>query len=209
MAQASSRLRHGQAPLTRGIHHLALNTDDMKMTIDFYTRVLGMPLVHALKVPPGLGTGAGNRGNPPFENLRHYFFDAGGDVMLAFFEMPKGAKDRGDRDALAAMQHCSFTATEERFNQLLERLKAAGIPLIGPIPVGAGTWSVYFFDPNGIRLEFSWQEQDGDDVQVVQRWTQTRDEALAELKTLSSDRTWLDQVTQHLPTQREAASTQE
>lgn len=209
MAQASSRLRHGQAPLTRGIHHLALNTDDMKMTIDFYTRVLGMPLVHALKVPPGLGTGAGNRGNPPFENLRHYFFDAGGDVMLAFFEMPKGAKDKGDRDALAAMQHCSFTATEERFNQLLERLKAAGIPLIGPIPVGAGTWSVYFFDPNGIRLEFSWQEQDGDDVQVVQRWTQTRDEALAELKTLSSDRTWLDQVTQHLPTQREAASTQE
>ncbi len=209
MAQASSRLRHGQAPLTRGIHHLALNTDDMKMTIDFYTRVLGMPLVHALKVPPGLGTGAGNRGNPPFENLRHYFFDAGGDVMLAFFEMPKGAKDRGDRDALAAMQHCSFTATEERFNQLLARLKAAGIPLIGPIPVGAGTWSVYFFDPNGIRLEFSWQEQDGDDVQVVQRWTQTRDEALAELKTLSSDRTWLDQVTQHLPTQREAASTQE
>lgn len=209
MAQASSRLRHAQAPLTRGIHHLALNTDDMKMTIDFYTRVLGMPLVHALKVPPGLGTGAGNRGNPPFENLRHYFFDAGGDVMLAFFEMPKGAKDRGDRDALAAMQHCSFTATEERFNQLLARLKAAGIPLIGPIPVGAGTWSVYFFDPNGIRLEFSWQEQDGDDVQVVQRWTQTRDEALAELKTLSSDRTWLDQVTQHLPTQREAASTQE
>src|SRR2546430_11954156 len=55
-------------PLSRGVHHLALNTDDMKMTLDFYLRVLGMPLVHALKVPPGLGTGPGNRGNPPFEN---------------------------------------------------------------------------------------------------------------------------------------------
>ena len=83
MKQLPSRLRHDAAPLTRGIHHLALNTDDMKMTIDFYTGVLGMPLVHALKVPPGLGTGTGNRGNPPFENLRHYFFDAGGDTMLA------------------------------------------------------------------------------------------------------------------------------
>lgn len=205
MRPASTRLQHSVKPMTRGVHHLALNTDDMKMTIDFYTRVLGMPLVHALKVPPGLGTGAGNRGNPPFENLRHYFFDAGGDTMVAFFEMPKGAKDKGDRDAIAAMQHCSFTTTEERFGQLLERLKSADIPIIGPIPVGAGTWSVYFMDPNGIRLEFSWQEDDGDDVRVVERWTQTRDEALAELLSLSSDKAWLDQVTQHLPTQRPAA----
>jgi hypothetical protein len=25
-----------------GVHHLALNTEDMKMTVDFYTGVLGM-----------------------------------------------------------------------------------------------------------------------------------------------------------------------
>ena len=40
-------------PTLRGIHHLALCTDDMKATIDFYVDVLGMPLVHAMKVPPG------------------------------------------------------------------------------------------------------------------------------------------------------------
>src|SRR5271165_6442053 len=45
------------SPTTRGVHHLALCTDDMKATIDFYVEVLGMPLVHAMKVPPGLGTG--------------------------------------------------------------------------------------------------------------------------------------------------------
>lgn len=196
------RLTHSKLPLSRGIHHLALNTDDMKMTIDFYVNVLGMPLVHALKVPPGLGVGPANRGNPPFENLRHYFFDAGGDTMLAFFEMPKGAKESGDRDALAAMQHCSFTATEECFMQLVDRLKDAGVPMIGPIPVGADTLSVYFFDPNGIRLEFSYQLDDGDDVRVIERWTQTQDEALAELRSLSSDAAWLAQVTQHLPIER-------
>jgi len=66
-----------------GVHHLALNTDDMKMTVDFYVGVLGMRLVHAMKVPPGLGSGPGNRGNPPFEEIRHYFFDMGRDGLLA------------------------------------------------------------------------------------------------------------------------------
>ena len=196
------RARHTQTPASSGIHHLALNTEDMKLTIDFYSRVLGMPLVHALKVPPGVGTGPANRGNPPFENLRHYFFDAGGDSLVAFFEMPKGAKQKGDRDALAAMQHCSFTTTEAQFQVLHGRLKAEGVPLIGPVNVGAKTWSLYFFDPNGIRLEYSWQEDDGDDVHVVERWTQTQEEALAELRTLSDDPQWLDAVTQHLPRTR-------
>ncbi|MBP6851275.1 MAG: VOC family protein [Rhodoferax sp.] len=197
-----TRLRHESPPLSRGIHHLALNTEDMKATMDFYGRVLGMPLVHALRVPPGVGIGAGNRGNPPFENLRHYFFDAGGDTLLAFFEMPQGAKQIGDRNALAAMQHCAFTVTEERFVQVLERLRDAGVATIGPIMVGAATWSVYFIDPNGIRLEFCYQEHDGSDVRVVERWTQTREEALSELRTLSEDADWLAAVTRHLPASR-------
>src|SRR5918995_6352897 len=110
-------------PIARGVHHLALNTDDMKATLDFYVGVLGMPLVHALKVPPGLGTGPANRGNPPFENIRHYFLDAGGDSLVAFFEIPKGAKPKGDRDAIGTMQHVSFAVSEARFNDLKERIE--------------------------------------------------------------------------------------
>jgi catechol 2,3-dioxygenase-like lactoylglutathione lyase family enzyme len=81
-------------PTLRGVHHLALCTDDMKATIDFYVDVLGTPLVHAMKVPPGLGIGPGNRGNPPYERVRHYFFDMGNDSLLAFFEIPKGRNQR-------------------------------------------------------------------------------------------------------------------
>jgi len=55
--------------LTRGVHHLALTTEDMKTTLDFYVNVVGMPLVHAMKVPPGRATGPGNRGNPPYEEI--------------------------------------------------------------------------------------------------------------------------------------------
>jgi hypothetical protein len=35
----------------RGVHHLVLNTDDMKKTVDFYCGVLGMPLVGAPSPP--------------------------------------------------------------------------------------------------------------------------------------------------------------
>ena len=199
------RARHKDTPASRGIHHLALNTDDMKGTVDFYTQVLGMPLVHALRVPPGVGVGAGNRGNPPFENLRHYFFDAGGDTMVAFFEFPMGAVGQSDRDTLGAMQHCSFTTTKAQFDILHERLMANGVPLIGPIPVGAQTWSMYFFDPNGIRLEYSWQEDDGENVRVVERWTQTQAEIREELETLTDDLSWIQSKTAHLPATRESA----
>src|SRR5207245_7013063 len=105
-----------------GGHHLALNTDDMKMTVDFYSGVRGMRLVHAMTVPPGLGSGPGNRGNPPFEEIRHYFFDMGRDGLLAFFEMPKGAKQRGDRNALGAMQHVSFAVSPESQARIRARL---------------------------------------------------------------------------------------
>jgi catechol 2,3-dioxygenase-like lactoylglutathione lyase family enzyme len=187
-------------PLSRGVHHLALNTDDMKKTLDFYVGVLGMPLVHALKVAPGLGTGPGNRGNPPFENIRHYFLDAGGDSLVAFFEIPKGAKPQADRDAIGTMQHVSFAVSQERFDDVLARLKAANLPYLGPIDVGCDTWSVYFFDPNGIRLEFSHQKEA--EPRVVQRWKQTRQEALEELKTLSADKRWLETMVAHLPERR-------
>jgi len=38
-------------PILLGIHHLALVTDNMRMTLDFYVRVLGMPIVHGLRTP--------------------------------------------------------------------------------------------------------------------------------------------------------------
>jgi catechol 2,3-dioxygenase-like lactoylglutathione lyase family enzyme len=120
-------------PTLRGVHHLALCTDDMKATIDFYVDVLGMPLVHAMKVPPGLGTGPGNRGNPPYERVRHYFFDMGNDRLLAFFEIPKGKEPAGNRNAIGAVQHCAFVVTAERFREVETRLKSHCIDYIGPI----------------------------------------------------------------------------
>jgi catechol 2,3-dioxygenase-like lactoylglutathione lyase family enzyme len=180
----------------RGVHHLALNTDDMKMTIDFYAGVLGMPLIHAMRVPAGLGTGPGNRGNPPFENLRHYFFDMGNDSTVAFFEIPKGAKPHGDRDAIATMQHLAFATSAEGAADLLARLIRHGIENSGVIETLPGLMSVYFFDPNGIRLEFAWRPIDvAADIHVIDSVPQSADDALAELRTVDDDPAWLERAT--------------
>jgi catechol 2,3-dioxygenase-like lactoylglutathione lyase family enzyme len=171
---------------TRGVHHLALNTEDMKMTMDFYTRVVGMPLVHAMKVPPGLGTGPGNRGNPPYEEIRHYFFDMGNDSLLAFFEMPKGSEPRARRDGIGGMQHVAFAATPAQFKAIQGRLKKAGVAFDGPFPVLPGLVSIYFYDPNGIRLEACCQPAARAKPRVVSSVRQTRAQMRKELGTLPS-----------------------
>lgn len=189
------------AKMTRGVHHLVLNTEDMKATIDFYSTVLEMPLLHALKTAPGLGTGPANRGNPPFEQIRHYFFDMGNDSLLAFFEIPKGAKGKADRDEIGAMQHVSFVVSNpEKYKQLQERLNSMGIPFRGPSKMGSGPgYSMYFFDPiNNIRLEASC-DTTKPDADVVRDATERREAVKRELRTLTGDEAWIDKVTAHLP----------
>jgi catechol 2,3-dioxygenase-like lactoylglutathione lyase family enzyme len=180
--------------MLRGVHHLVLNTDDMKKTVDFYSGVLGMPLVGAIRVEEGVGTGPANRGNPPFENLRHYFFDMGNDSMLAFFEIPKGAKPQGDRDSIGVMQHVSFVVTPDIQAALTERLAAHGYDVLGPVEVSPGSYSIYFYDPNDIRLEATTAPGQGLQQQVIAHRKQTKAAARAELTTLTGDAAWIERV---------------
>jgi len=167
----------------------------MKTTTEFYTRLLGMSLVHAMKVPPGLGTGSRNRGNPPYEEIRHYFFDMGNDSLLAFFEIPRGKEPAGNRNAIGAMQHCAFVVTPSRFREIEERLQRHNIPYNGPIPQLPGLLGIYFYDPNGIRLEFACQPEDGDRPAVLPCVTQTKSEASHELATIpGADAAWIKEM---------------
>lgn len=191
------------ALMLRGIHHLALNADDMAKTIDFYVRVLGMRLVHGLVTEPGAASRAATRGNPPFDCIRHYFFDMGGDSLLAFFEFPK-TTPVADRNALGGMQHLSMAATPDHFETLLARLHQHRVEIIaGPLlSVPPTTWSYYFFDPNGIRLEISTDKAvpDARDLSVVRSCLMTRDELRDQLRTLSDDRDWIETILDSMPT---------
>lgn len=188
----------GGKPILRGIHHLALVTDDMRTTLDFYVRVLGMPIVHGLRTPsqpPGKGPAHGI-GAPPHPNIPHYFLDMGGDSLLAFFEYPRGVA-KADRDAIGAMQHVSFACGPTRYGQILERLKASGVSInAGPLlTIPPAIHSFYFFDPNGIRLEIT-SDLDGEeeDLQVIRSCSISETELRAELGAISTDKEWIDNM---------------
>jgi catechol 2,3-dioxygenase-like lactoylglutathione lyase family enzyme len=185
-------------PLLRGIHHLALNTCDMRMTLDFYVRVLGMPLVHGLRTPvrPPNAAPAHGVGTPPHKNIPHYFLDMGGDSLLAFFEYPKSVA-KADRDTLGAMQHVSFVCGPRRYREMLERLKANGVAIAaGPLlTIPPAIHSFYFFDPNGIRLEIVCDlDGDEEDLRVIRSCAMPEAELRAQLATISDDRAWIDDM---------------
>jgi len=189
--------KHTDGLLFRGIHHLALTTEDMKKTTDFYVNILGMPLVHAMKVPEGVGT-KDNRGNPPYECIRHYFFDMGQDSLWAFFEIPKGEKKQTDRNDLGGLQHVAFAVSSMQFNGIQDRLQERELDFDGPVEILPGIFSIYFYDPNDIRLEACCEPERGDDQLVVKSVTQTKAVAMEELRTLSEDENWLKNITKNL-----------
>ena len=184
---------------SRGIHHLALTTEDMQKTTDFFVNVVGMPLVHAMKVPPGVGIGPGNRGNPPYEEIRHYFFDMGNDSLLAYFEIPKGEKKQTDRDDIGGMQHCAFTVTPDQMEAMRRRFDAAGVDYDGPVDILSGLVSMYFMDPNGVRMEACCQPAEGDNPSVIGSVLQTKAQARGELESTGASDAWITQVIAHLP----------
>ena len=74
------------------------------------------------------------------------------------------------------------------------------MPFDGPLEILPGIFSIYVFDPNDIRLEFSCQPGNGEgEPEIVPLVTQTKDEALAELRSLTGDKSWLDRATAGLP----------
>jgi catechol 2,3-dioxygenase-like lactoylglutathione lyase family enzyme len=185
-------------PALRGVHHLALVTEDMRGTLDFYVRVLGMPLVHALTTSSNV-TSTHGKGAPPFKGIPHLFLDMGGDSLLAFFEYPKGAVAAANRDQLGAMQHVSFACGPKRFHEMVAHVKAAGIQIVGgPVKViDPAIHSFYFFDPvNGIRLEIVSDFDNGDeqDLRVVRSTDQTEATIRAELAKVSKDPAWIDEM---------------
>jgi len=183
-------------PGLRGIHHLAIVTEDMRATLDFYVRVLRMPLVHALTT--SANTSTHGKGAPPFRAIPHLFLDMGGDSLLAFFEYPKGAVGASERDRIGAMQHVSFACGPKRFHEMLARVKAAGVQIVGgPVKViDPAIHSFYFFDPvNGTRLEIV-SDFDGDEhsLHLVRSVDQSEATLRAELAKISDDAAWIDEM---------------
>ncbi|RBY86486.1 VOC family protein [Blastococcus sp. TF02A-30] len=122
------------ASTARGLHHTALISSDVERTVRFYQDVLGFPLTELIE-------------NRDYPGSSHFFFDIGNGNLLAFFDFP-GLDVGPYAEVLGGLHHMAISVDPERWEQLVERLTAAGVEH----EVHSGV-SVYFRDPDGARIE--------------------------------------------------------
>jgi glyoxylase I family protein len=133
---------------TTRIHHVAYRCRDAKETVEWYGRVLGMDYLSAFSEDTVPSTGE----HDPY---MHVFLDAGGGNVLAFFELPGRPAMGRDANTPEWVQHIAFeVADEEALMAAKAHVEAQGVEVIGPTHHGIFR-SIYFFDPNGHRIELA------------------------------------------------------
>jgi len=134
--------------LIQNIHHVAYRCKDAKETVEWYEKHLGMNFMLAFAENEVPSTKAPD----PY---MHVFLDAGNGNVLAFFELPTQPEMGRDPNTPAWVQHLALKV--DSLDTLLAtkaKLEAAGIEVIGPTNHTIFK-SIYFFDPNGHRLELA------------------------------------------------------
>lgn len=130
------------------IHHVAYRCRDAKQTVEFYNNVLGMEYLSAFSEDHVPSTGE-------YDPYMHVFLDAGGGNVIAFFELPNQPDMTRDLNTPEWVQHIAFeVANLETLLAAKAHVEAQGIAVIGPTFHGIFR-SIYFFDPNGHRLELA------------------------------------------------------
>jgi len=133
-------------PHIQGLHHWAYRCRNAEETRHFYEDILGLPLaavVYHDRVP---STGE----EQPYY---HLFFEMADGAYIAFFDLLDGQGYTPDPNSPTWLHHIAFEVdSRESLEAAKSRLQAAGVEVLGVVPHG---WfdSIYFFDPNGMRLE--------------------------------------------------------
>jgi glyoxalase family protein len=127
---------------TQGVHHITFVGSNRQAIIDFYSGVLGMPLVFEqpnLDVPEEM----------------HLYFDAGDGRLITFFVRPTRVNDPAPNPQnIGNLHHLAFNVSRATYTQVVARLRELGIENTGPIDRGFMD-SIYFRDPNGQLLELA------------------------------------------------------
>ena len=161
--------------LIQKIHHVAYRCKDAKETVEWYVKHLDMGFVLAIAEDLVPSTKAPD----PY---MHVFLDAGDGNVLAFFELPNSPEMGRDENTPAWVQHIAFKVESvEKLEEVKTRLQAAGIDVVGPTNHTIFK-SIYFFDPNGHRLELAanvgtpdmYRQLDEVKWDMLNEWAQTR-----------------------------------
>jgi catechol 2,3-dioxygenase-like lactoylglutathione lyase family enzyme len=131
------------------LSHIAFITRDTVATADFYTRIMGMELVNAV-----LDDAIPSTGEPiPYF---HSFFRLADGSTVAFFEAPElPPLAPPPHPAYDTFQHLAMqVATTDEVDRWHTWLGEHGVEVLGPVDHKI-IYSIYFHDPNGLRLEIT------------------------------------------------------
>lgn len=135
-----------QPPTIKGLYHFAYPCRDAEETRRFYEELLGLPLVHCMLSDRVPSTGE----ERPYA---HLFFAMADGSYIAFFDLGENEMPLPSPNTPSWVQHFAMeTGSVEDVLAVRERLIAAGVEVLGLVDHGY-VQSIYFFDPNGLRLE--------------------------------------------------------
>lgn len=134
----------------QSLHHFAYRCRNAEETRHFYEDILGMPLVHTVYHEHVPSTGE-------YHPYFHIFFQMQDGGCLAFFDLLDDTEYTPDPKTPAWVNHLAMNvASREDLSVAKARLEAHGIEVLGIVDHTIFD-SIYFFDPNGIRLELAYQ----------------------------------------------------
>jgi glyoxylase I family protein len=132
----------------QGLHHFAWRCRDAEETRHFYEDVLGLPLVHVISLDHVPSTGE-------YCPYVHVFFEMADGSSIAFFDLGDDTAALPSPNTPDWVNHIALRVDSmEALTALRARVEAAGVKVIG-VTDHHICQSIYFFDPNGIRLEFT------------------------------------------------------
>jgi len=137
------------API-HGLHHFAYRCRDAEETRRFYEDLLGLPLWHIIQSDYVPSTGE-------YCPYTHIFFRMTDGSCVAFFDLGDDVAADPSPNTPSWVNHLALRVdTVADLERIKARLEANGVEVIGVTDHHIFK-SIYFFDPNGIRLELSAQ----------------------------------------------------
>ena len=137
----------------QSLHHFAWRCRDAEETRHFYEDILGLPLIHIVRADTVPSTGE----QCPYV---HLFFEMADGSCIAFFDLGDDTAAEPSPNTPAWVNHLALrVGSRAELDNAHAHLLAAGVEVVGPTDHHF-VQSIYFFDPNGIRLELSWPVDD-------------------------------------------------
>ena len=163
------------------LHHYAYKARDAEETRHFYEDILGLPLYHIIQSDYVPSTGE-------YCPYTHFFFRLQDGSFIAFFDLGDDVKPEPSPNTPLWVNHIAFRVnTVQELEDTKARLQAHGVEVLGVTDHHIFK-SIYFFDPNGIRLELAAQvaneEQMAKDSTVaharLKEWTARKEQGRKE-----------------------------